>query len=239
MLMCLCWALVLASCGGADGQAAQKRQEPLRVGFIVGNDKYTSKVEGKLVGIEPSLSQKIAERLGVPMVPVEFGEMDGIRAGLLDGTIDLAFGRFSDTSPEMQGINVSRPYGKCPLFFVTKKNDYTDTLSVVGGGVIGILPSVKSLSGQVPGITLVVAQDYEKMDEMARDILAGKIDLGLSSEREAMDALSDRIQIQEVLMGPKESYVAALPNNSPLMDTVNSVIGGFSAGEGPGQEEAK
>lgn len=230
VLLCLSMALCLASCGKGDGGASQSG-EALKVGFLVGGDKYAYLADSALMGLEPFLAREVANSLGREIVELQVESEGALLSGLTDGSLDLAFGRLSAASSSLQGVNVTKPYSFGGLYFVTRKYDYRDSLKMPGSGQVGVMATVKAISSQVPGIDSVSVMDYENIDEMARDILSGKVGLGLTNEREAHRMISDAVQVQEVLSSPKESYVAALPQKSPIKGAVESVIDSYLTGK--------
>ena len=110
---------------------------------------------------------------------------------------------------------------------MTKKYDYTDSLSLLRSGSIGVMGSVKPISDQIPGISSFSVNDYTDIEALSRDVASGTIAIGVCGEREALSIISDDIQVQEMVKGPSEYYVAALKNDSKLKTAVNSAISAY------------
>ena len=215
--------LSLSGCSGSQAET-DTQGGTLRVAFVNGGDKYTYLEDGQPYGIEPYLAGKIAESASLTLETTVLDNNESLYSALQDNSFDLAFGRIADTSVPAQSYALSRSYGKGGLYIVAKKYDYTDSLSVLRSGSIGVMTSVQPYIEQVPGASGVVQNGYEDMPTMVKDIEDGVITVGLCSEREALGALSDTIQTQEVLQSPRESYVALMPQGSSLQGAVNAAI---------------
>ncbi len=237
-LLAAALCIMLAGCGGAK-EAEEPESTVLNVGILEGNDRYAYVESGEIKGIEAELAKDTAKlyekELNLKTVTAE----EELFAGLQDGSLDLVFGRIPETRESLKSLTVSNSYGKSGLYLLTKKYDYTDSLTLPGSGFIGISGSVETMADQVPGIGGFSISSYTDMDKLARDITSGTLNVGLCSEREALKVVSDTVQTQEVLKGPYEYYVAAMKNDGNLKNAVDAAISAYYDRMGSeGEEES-
>jgi len=222
----LALALLLTGCGGKK-QSNESESTVLNVGVIAADDRYSAFVNGEISGIEPELARDSAALLERELnIRVVSNETE-LYTGLEDGSFDVIFGRISDTSPALKPYMVSSYYGRSGIYFVTKKYDYMDSLSIRGGGSVGVMTSVSPLSDQIPGIDSFATTAYTDLQEMARDVSAGLIVAGVCNEREALSLASDAVQVQEVAAGPSEYYVAAIKDNAKIKSAVDQTVSAY------------
>ena len=131
---------------------------------------------------------------------------------------------------------MSAGYGKGGLFLVTPRNNYMDCLSVMQSGTLGVSSQAEALKDEVEGIDSIVTETYTNGQQLRDDIVSGKILAGLVSEREAVSMTGEKVQAQELLNSPKETYVAVMPKGSSLVNTVNSAISKYRL-SGTGDKE--
>ena len=217
---------LLTACGGKKEDASQE-SPVLNVGIVRADDRYSYEENGELKGIESDLAKKAAEIYGKDVNIKSAGSDTELYSGLQDGSFDLVFGRIPETQNALNSFMVSDNYGKSGLYFVTKKYDYTDSLSLLRSGSIGIMGSVKPISDQIPGISSFSVNDYTDIEALSRDVASGTISVGICGERDALSIISADIQVQEMVKGPSEYYVAALKNDNELKNAVNSAISAY------------
>lgn len=211
-------------CGADSGSPAAENPSVLNVVLLDGNDRFTHMADGQPEGIEPEISSILASDMGVE-VNFSFAEnREALFKAIQDGTADLAFGRIRDSESVLKNMKTSRSYGKGGIYFVTKKYDYTDSLTLRKSGKVGVMESVGQLLDSVPGIEGFGSSEYTEAEALARDVESGAVTIGICSEREALSLDMDSVQIQEVLDSPMESYVAVMPEDSALVNNVNQAI---------------
>ncbi|MCR4745054.1 MAG: transporter substrate-binding domain-containing protein [Lachnospiraceae bacterium] len=224
-LLCVISAATLSACG--KNSETDVASGVLRVGVVNGNDKYASVENDEAVGIEPNLARKVAEKENMQLELTMVSSLDALYTGLSDGSFDLAFGRVSDTTTGLDDLVKSRSYGKNGYYFVTKKYDYTDNLTILGTTNVGITTSVMPVVEEFPGYESTITKQYNDTSEMVFDISSGTIEAGICSEREAFKAVNDAVQIQEALNGPRESYIALMPPRSKLKKSTDNAINDY------------
>jgi membrane-bound lytic murein transglycosylase MltF len=228
VLLTVASALLMTGCGQKNEKIA-KTDTVLNVAVLSGDDKYAYSSEGDLKGIEPKLAKLVAETANLELNLITADNEEKLYSGVKDGSLDLAFGRLSETRDELKNFTVSRSYGKSGIYFLTKKYDYTDSLALYQAGNIGVMNTVKPQIDEIAGIDKFTVDDYTVGGDLGRDIISGEIDIGLVNEREALSTIknSEDFQVQEVLNGPMEYYVAIMKNDEEFKKTVDSAIAAY------------
>ena len=225
MIMSLISASLLTGCGGKKAEVPATSEEGiLKVGIVDGKDRFAKSEAGAPVGIEAELAKRVADAGGYAIRLTIVDDSDALLSGMLNGEYDLGFGRITDTDQRIGNLNVSIPYGKGCLYLATPKRNYMNCLSAVQSGTIGVSTRADAIKDEISGIDSIVNQPYTDVSLMAGDIAEGNLLAGLVTEREAISMINDRVQAQELLNSPRESYVALTPDGSPLMETVNGTI---------------
>ena len=218
-------AAFFSGCGGKSQEVPPTaRDGVLRVGIVDGNDRFTSEVSGVPVGIEADITKLVAKDGDYA---VQFDTCDStatLLQGLLDGEYDLGFGRIEETDKRLGDFTLSVGYGKGGLFLITPRNNYMDCLTIMQSGTLGVSSRAEPLMDQVEGIDSVVTETYSDLKQLQGDIISGKLLAGLVSEREAVSMVGEKVQAQELLNSPRESYVAVMPKGSTLVNMVNQAV---------------
>lgn len=226
VLMVLLLISTLAACGKKAGGTGEE-SGPLKVAIIRGNDRFMEGEGNDVSGIEPEIASLIADSTGRELSITVVDSKTALYSAIQGGQADVGFGRIPDSESALKSLSYSRSYGKGGVFFVTKKYDYTDSLSLLPPGTLGVMESVSAISGTVPGIDAFKTETYLDTESLARDVEAGKIAAGICNEREALSLTKEKVQVQEALKGPKESYVAVMPKDSGLVGQVDSAISSY------------
>ncbi|MCR4764425.1 MAG: transporter substrate-binding domain-containing protein [Lachnospiraceae bacterium] len=196
----------------------------LRVGIVVGNDRYASKDGEAVTGIEPDLAKRAADIEGVTLDTTMYATVETAVSALQSGSIDVILGRISSADPAVTGLALSDPYGWSGLYFLAPRNDFTDNLAQMGGKTLGILAPVAETAKTIPYIEAIISTPYTDLTLLAQDVIQGNIDLGVVGERDALAMVSEHLQAQEILNGPQERYVAVAPGNTLHLAAVNMAI---------------
>ena len=221
-------ASFLTGCGEKKADVPATAEDGiLRVGIVDGKDRFAKNEAGAPVGIEADLARRVADAGGYAIRLSLVNDSDALLSGMLNGEYDLGFGRITDTDQRIENLSVSVPYGKGCLYLATPKRNYLNCLTSIHTGTLGFTTRTEGIKDEVNGIDSIVNQPYTDISLMSDDIAKGNILAGLVTEREAISMINDRIQAQELLNSPRESYVALAPEGSPLIETVNRVIGDF------------
>lgn len=231
-------ASLLTACGGGKKEEVPATSEPgiLKVAVVNGNDRFTQNISGAPDGIEAEIAKRVADAGGYAVQFTMTENEEAMINGVANGEYDLGFGRIPDTDTRISGLTVSAGYGRGGLFLVTPKNNYMDCLTLMQTGTLGISVKAEPLKDEVDGAEEIATQSYLNIAEMGPDIVSGTILAGLVNEREALSLISDEVQAQELINSPKETYVALMPAGSPLVDSVNSVIGQYKIDKAAGEE---
>ena len=237
MILVVAVAAAAAGCGGKKQEASPTAESGvLKVGIVDGKDRFATDLSGAPVGIEADIAMVVADEGGYA-VQFEFCDSTGaLLHGLQNGEFDLGFGRIEETDKRLGDFSVSAGYGKGGLFLVTPRNNYMDCLSVMQSGTLGLSSQAEALKDEVEGIDSIVTETYTNGQQLRDDIVSGKILAGLVSEREAVSMTGEKVQAQELLNSPKETYVAVMPKGSSLVNTVNSAISKYRL-SGTGDKE--
>ncbi|MBO6132946.1 MAG: transporter substrate-binding domain-containing protein [Lachnospiraceae bacterium] len=219
-------AALIVGCGGqANNSQAQAVPGVLRVGFLNGNDRFTGDVGGAPAGIEANIAQRIATNGGLSQQFAVVDDTARLFQGLESGEFDVVFGRIPSTESYLSNFAVSNYYETAPLFIVTPKYNYMNDLNILETGTVGVTIKVEPLYAQVSGSDKYPMQSYDDLTLLMEDIKSGRVSAGIVNEREAVDMMvDDGLQVQGLYNSPKESYVAAMQNNSSFVDAVNTAI---------------
>ena len=158
--------------------------------------------------------------------------------------MDAAVGRIAENDAYSQRYLSTRNYGKKGLYLVTRRNDYTDTLAGFSQMNVGITQAVPSnLRVEIPGLEDVNVSEYPDTTGIPAGLAEEVIAAAVCTEREALGLLSEDVQVQELLGGPREAYVVLFPlGQEELAGYMNQVISQYldeqaQAGEEDAQEE--
>lgn len=221
-------AALISGCGGKKADVPATSEEGiLKVGIVDGHDRFAKNEAGAPVGIEADLAKRISEEGGYAIQLSMVESSDVLLTGMLNGEYDLGFGRITDKDQRIGDMTLSIPYGKGSLYVATPKRNYMNCLSSMISGTLGVSTQAENIKDEVKGIDSIVNQPYTDVSQLAGDIANGSVLAGLVTEREAISMISDNVQAQELVDSPKESYVALVPKDSPLINTVNGVINDF------------
>ncbi|MCR5676295.1 MAG: transporter substrate-binding domain-containing protein [Lachnospiraceae bacterium] len=199
----------------------------LRVGIVTGKDQYSSRDGEAYVGIEPKIAQIAADLEEVALEITPYGSVEIGVSAMQSGTIDILMGRISNTDPAVKELAKSSAYGWSGLYFLAPRNDFTDSLSQMGGKQLGILTPVSVSAALIPYVEGMITVPYTDLSLMAQDLLQGKISLGVVGERDALNMVSESLQAQEILDGPLDQYVAVAPDSTIHLAAVNMAIGQY------------
>jgi len=149
----------------------------LTVGFN-GDMPMTSLKDGKLIGTDGELIAQLAERLGLEIVPKQM-EWSGAIQATKQGQVDLMLGSMGWTKDRTKVFTMTDPIYYYATTLLQKKENNFSTIADMKGHTIGTvtgftpIPEMKT----VPGVTEVKL--YDTSDAVIRDIVAGRLDMGL------------------------------------------------------------
>ncbi|CAN5200344.1 hypothetical protein BH10PSE7_BH10PSE7_13650 [soil metagenome] len=184
----------------------------LTVGFN-GDMPMTSLKDGKLIGTDGELIATLAERLGLEIVPKQM-EWSGAIQATKQGQVDLMLGSMGWTKDRTKVFTMTDPIYFYSTTFLQKKENNFSTIADMSGHSIGTvtgftpIPEMKT----VPGVTEVKL--YDTSDAVIRDIVAGRLDIGLIDPTLVEYALLQHPEwgLHQVPMKPE-------PDKYPIMST--------------------
>ncbi|WP_152656907.1 transporter substrate-binding domain-containing protein [Oceanobacillus sp. CFH 90083] len=179
----------LAACGGgADGstEEANGDNRVLRAGSTAQSYPNGYEEDGKLVGYDVEVLEKVAENLGyeVEWVTTDFS---GLMGQLETGRIDTVANFVAVTEERSEAYHFSVPYAYAGATIVTHEdNDFTDLEQFKGRTVSGVLGSnnIKNLEEFDPEIE---TRTYETRDGAMNDAINNRVD-GYVNSRSALIA---------------------------------------------------
>ena len=244
-------SLALGGCfGGQEEDQTENAAADgvLTVGIIPGNDIFCFAQEAgdaPVSGIEPQLMDALGKSLGVQVKFQTSSSLDELLSSLDAGQVDVAMGRIAQSDAYSDQYLVSRNYAKKGIYLLTRKYDYTDTLGGYAETSVGISSSIPSnVRAEIPDLDQVTIQEYISLEDAVQDLMEENISAVIVNEREAMSEISSsELQAQEMLNGPKESYVARMgAGQQELAASLNQVIREYldnQAAGGEAREEAQ
>ena len=174
------WAagLLLLVAGAAQAEPPKTiNPGKLTVGFN-GDMPMTSLKDGKLIGTDGELISLLAERLGLELEPRQM-EWSGAIQATKQGQVDLMLGSMGWTEERTKVMLLTDPiYFYSTTLLQKKENNWTTFADMKGrsiGTVTGFtpIPEMKTVEG-VGEVKL-----YDTSDAVIRDIVAGRLDMGL------------------------------------------------------------
>ncbi|MBQ7463988.1 MAG: transporter substrate-binding domain-containing protein [Lachnospiraceae bacterium] len=239
MVLIISLAAAVVGCGAKKQEASPTAESGvLKVGIVDGKDRFAADLSGAPVGIEADIAKLVADEGGYAIQFESCESTGALLHGVQSGEIDLGFGRIEETDKRLGDFTTSAGYGKGGLFLVTPRNNYMDCLSMMQSGTLGVSSQAEPLKDEVEGIDSITTETYTNGQQLRDDIVSGKILAGLVSEREAVSMVGEKVQAQELLNSPKETYVAVMPKGSSLADTVNLAVSKYRiSGTGTGDQE--
>ena len=192
------------------------------------DDRYAYHDEnGNLAGIEPELATRLAQAEGLQLKIVETENAKEALSLLDTKACDVAFARIS-SDQNLNGYAVSSDYGRCGLFLVTAIHDYTNSLNLMTGYSVGIMDNIKVTAQTLDNYDYISPKDYSSTVTLGEDIRDRVINMGILSERDATMLVKNypnALQMQEIVDGPMEYYVAVFPQNESVhAQVLNGVI---------------
>jgi polar amino acid transport system substrate-binding protein len=184
----------------------------LTVGFN-GDMPMTGLKDGKLIGTDGELLAKIAERLGLEIEPKQM-EWSGAIQATKQGQVDLMLGSMGWTEERTKVFTMTDPiYYFATTLLQKKENNFTTFADMKGhsiGTVTGFTPIPEMKT--IPGITEVKL--YDTSDAVIRDIVAGRLDIGVLDP-----TLVEYALLQNPDWGLHQLPLTPEPETYPIMST--------------------
>lgn len=177
--------------------------------------------DGKLIGYDGEIMQKIADRLGLKVQPALM-EWSGTIASVQSGRVDVMLGTMGWTQKRTEIMSLSQPihYFKNGIMQSTKTN--WDKLSDLEGKKVGTItgfsfvPELKKINGLQLSL-------YDTADAAVRDLIAGRIDAVIGDPPVVSYAIKQNPQWN--------MHFLAFTDNSPdypLLTGLGQVVYGFN-----------
>ena len=226
-------------CFAQEGSGTMEEEDEGLTGLL--QNIFTPQEAGDVLvsGIEPQLMEALGKSLGVQVKFQTSSSLDGLLSSLDAGQVDVAIGRIAQADAYGDQYQVSRNYAKKGIYLLTRKYDYTDTLGGYAETAVGISSSIPSnVRAEIPDLDQVTVQEYMSLEDAVEDLLEENISAVIVNEREAMSEISStELQAQEMLNGPKESYVALMgAGQQELAASLNQVIREYLDNQAAGGE---
>ncbi|MED3961294.1 transporter substrate-binding domain-containing protein [Niallia taxi] len=175
VLITMAVMLLLAACGSGNEESGDSNKKVLRAGSTAQSYPNGYEEDGKLVGFDVEVFEKIASNLGydVEWVKTDFA---GLMGQLETGKIDTVANFVAVTDERKAKYNFSEPYAYAGATIVTNKdNDFDSLDDLKGKTVSGVLGSnnVKNLENFDPEI---IAKTYETRDGAMNDAINNRVD---------------------------------------------------------------
>jgi ABC-type amino acid transport substrate-binding protein len=156
----------------------------ITVGIYAGGLPYVEDVNGKCVGIDCSILNAVAAKLGLKVV-VDVMSFPAMLAGVESHRIDLAMGELSWTAERAQAGLMTDPIYYSRAAVIQPVGSNISTIPQLQGKSVGVLvganwiPAVQAISG-------TSVKTYNSADEIYSDISIGRLQAGF------IDALQDQ-----------------------------------------------
>lgn len=223
--------VLLLGTGGCSGKKTDeveriKNAGQLRVAIVDTSSQYTYLENGAPRGIEPELSEYIAQALGVE---ARYQVLD--RAGALEavnaGEADMALGSISRSGSLSAEYLTSTPYAKGFFYAVTNRGDYVSSVGALKASVVGVNRNLdEGTRSQLYGAEEVSVVDYSSVQNAAQDLKSGAIRAYICYENQAKQLLEDPdLQVQNIVnLEPEEFVIAAPKADQALISGIDTLI---------------
>ena len=221
----------LTACGGGDeGDLLSQIKSKGKIVIATEGDwspwTYHDR-DGKLVGFDVELGQKIAEKLGVE---VEFAETqwDSILEGVSSGRFDIACNGVGYSEERAASMSFSKPYAFPHMVLVVKKDneDISSFTDLSGKTTANTASSTYASYAESFGATVTPVDDLVQTIEL---VTAGRVDATLNAEDTVLDYLKQHpdADIKIVAEDEGEQYVipaAKGDRSKTLIDAIDKII---------------
>lgn len=210
----------------------------LTIGML-GDMPMTSIKDGKVIGTDGALAVKIAESLGLEVATLTL-EWNSLIQATTQGQADVLIGSVGWTEDRSKVMLLSDPVYFFGTLLIQKKENSWDSFEDMKGRTVGtvngftLVPELKGVEG-IGEVKL-----YETQDAVLRDIVAGRLDIGILDPALVEYAIKQnpdwgihQIAVQPEpekypIMSKKYYSIFATPTSrKPLADAINAEIAKF------------
>jgi polar amino acid transport system substrate-binding protein len=225
--------VLCATAAGADVTTVEPGK--LTVGFN-GDMPMTSWKDDKLIGTDGEVLAKIAENLGLEIVPAQM-EWSALIQATKQGKVDVMLGSMGWTKERTEVMLLTDPIYYFGTFLLQKADTSYSTFEDMKGRSVGtvtgftLVPELKS----VPDIGEVKL--YDTSDGVMRDIIAGRLDMAVLDPGLVQYAIKQHPEwnLHQVALKPEPdrfpimstkyySIMAVPPENKSLHEALNAEI---------------
>ncbi len=223
-------SFVLAGCGGGGDSAESSDLELVQKGKLtvcsdIPYEPFEFVKDGKTVGFDIDLADKLAERLGLE-TEVLTTPFEGIQSGtsLDTGKCDIAISGISITDDRKTKMEFTDPYLNDNLGLAAAKSDGFKSLDDVKDKKVGVQAATTGETyAKDKGITPV---QYETGGMMTQALMAGKVDaaVGNISVISAATKADDKLELVETYDTGEQLGAAAKQGNTKLTEEFNTML---------------
>lgn len=222
--------LVLGGCSGKKKDpVAQIREAGVLKAAIVNTDSRFTSLDGEApVGVEPELTEAIAEALGVP---VEYNIMSRNEAlqAVSEGQADLAVGCIHSSKELAEEYRLSASYGKSSFCVITGSGDYVMTIGALENSQVGADKNLDSeTKEQLNQVSGLILQETD-LKTAAEAIRNGKLRAYICYEEQAKMLTADsEIQIQNLMnLDAEEFSIVTRKDSQNLASGIDTIVRQF------------
>jgi ABC-type amino acid transport substrate-binding protein len=194
--------------------------------------KNPSSSEEEYIGIDIEIINEVAKKLNLT---VEFIEEENKSAASIVGTkrADIAVSGIPIDESVKINYLCSIPYDSSCIFSVTKRGISYPTVGSLKGKKVASTNEFAETFRKIVSSTVDIsnkdakkAEEYDKIDDVAENLLNNKIDVFLCYEHHALELIKNKeLQAETVSNAPKEKYVFLMhKTNKDLQSLVNETI---------------
>ncbi|WP_202526177.1 substrate-binding periplasmic protein [Sneathiella litorea] len=191
--------------------------------------------DGKMIGYDGEIMQKISEKMGIPITPALM-EWSGTIASVQSGRVDAMLGTMGWTKQRTEIMTLSEPLHYFKNGIMQSKDNNWDKLSDLEGRKVGTITGFSFVPElrKIKGLELSL---YDTSDAAVRDLIAGRIDAVIGDPPVVAFAISqnpdwgmhflafsDQNEDFRLLTGLGQVVVGMNKDNPELAEAVNAVI---------------
>ncbi len=220
-----------AGCGSkkADHVAAIQEAGVFQVAIVDTDSSYTHLENGAPSGLEPELTEYIAQALGVKASYQVCTRQEALEA-VASKQADIALGCINTSGSLTDDYLLSTPYGKGFFYAVTRRGDFALTVGSLENSVVGaengLDEATRTQLFEAEGIKVV---DCSGVEQAAKDLKEGEIRVYICYEQQARQLLEDPgLQVQNISnLDPEEYVILAGKTDQALVGGINTLIQQF------------
>ncbi|MGO3152303.1 MAG: ABC transporter substrate-binding protein [Galactobacter sp.] len=224
-------ALTLAACGSGsddagsdgDGGISLKTSGKLTVCSDIPYEPFEFVKDGKNVGFDLDIADKIAEKLDVKTSVID-ASFDSIESGLFKTQCDIAISGISITDARKANMDFSSPYLDDDLVLVAKEGSGIDSVKSAKGKKVAVQQSTTGEEyAKDNGLT---PTGYEDSGLQVQSMKSGQTQAALGNQSILRYAIKDdsSLQVVEEIKSGEQLGIAVPKGQDELLDTVNETL---------------